>query len=238
MDSIRDRYLRVCDKVNRIAIKASRSPSDVKLVVVTKKQPVEKILQVIEAGATLLGENYPEDIHEKITRIPANYQIQWHMIGHIQSRKIKHILNYCNYVHCVDRLEIAKKLDNACRNLSIVLPVLIEVNIIGEDNKFGYSINTNEEKEELFLDIEAITQLKCLKLRGFMTIPPVVSKPEQNQFAFIKCRELLEEAKTKLGLKDFDQLSMGTSQDYESAIQEGATFIRVGEAIMGERNSV
>jgi len=236
METISDRYSRILESINNVCMKTGRNPEHIKLVVVTKKQSTEKILQVIQAGASILGENYPEEGYTKFKAIPENYSVQWHMIGHIQSRKLKFVAGFCSYVHTIDRLEIASGLDKEIKKAEKTIPALLEVNLSGEENKFGFSAAHPEGRNQLFHDVEKMLQYDAIELLGLMTMPPFTKNAEDSREIFRQCRLLQEEISRIFSLPSFIQLSMGTSQDYEVAIQEGATFLRIGEAIMGERS--
>lgn len=236
MESIRDNYLRIIGRIEEVCLRSGRNPKEVQLVVVTKHQPVEKILQVWQAGARQFGENYPEETDQKVKWIDGNISPEWHMIGHIQSRKVKYLVEHFSYIHSIDRLEIAEKLNQACKAAGKKLPILIEVNISSETSKFGYAVQEESQLEKLIYDIEQMKALSHLQLSGLMTMPPLVNPNEMNRLIFRRCKELLMQLQKKTDLPTFKYLSMGTSQDFEIAIEEGATHIRIGEAIMGKRN--
>ena len=236
LDTIKDRFLRISDSVRNTCITSGRGADEVNLIVVTKKQPVERIVQVIEAGATLLGENYPEEANEKIVRLPLELKPQWHMIGHIQSRKIKYLVRHFSFIHSIDRMSIALKLNQACTIENKVMPVLLEVNLTGEESKQGFLALSVAQINDLSRIVEDLISLKALKLSGLMTMPPFVNKPEENRTIFARSKVLFDHFENIYGAGYFNQLSMGTSQDYMVAIEEGATMVRVGEAIMGKRS--
>lgn len=234
-ESIRNRYFTVTEKIGSACLKAVRQRDEVSLVVVTKGQPAEKIIEVMDAGATILGENYPEESLEKINQIEQQKKPIWHMIGHLQSRKIK--LMYPNFqlIHSVDSLELAQKLDAFYFGKKEICNVLLEINLAGEESKFGFMTNTPAKRDQFLETVENLLVLQNLRLNGLMTMPPFAIREDQNKACYNLCHELLLSIKAKFGLPDFSQLSMGTSSDYETAIQCGATYIRVGEAIMGKR---
>lgn len=230
---IKERYLAVLEKISSSEISSGRSQNSVKLIVVTKGQPAAKINEAIAAGAYLLGENYPEETVKKIPEITGD--VEWHMIGHLQSRKIKHIVDHFTMIHSIDRDEIALKLDAQLGAGKKVMQALFEVNLSGESSKSGYVAwdeNTWEVLCDHFLEL---MELKSLKFCGLMTMPPYANDPEESRYVFKKCRKLLNMMQNRIGATNFNQLSMGTSLDYQVAIQEGATFVRIGEAIMGKR---
>ena len=158
------------------------------------------------------------------------------MIGHIQSRKIKFLVRYFKFVHSIDRFEVAEKLNHSCQEVLEVMPVLLEVNLTGEESKFGYNLAQKENLEVFSQEIEKVRSLKNLHVKGLMTMPPLINKPEENRIIFKRMHMLCENIRKSYDMEDFSFLSMGTSQDFEIAIEEGATHIRIGEAIMGKRN--
>lgn len=236
MATIAENYLLVQERIAAACARSGRSSDSVTLVVVTKTQPVEKLIQVLTAGGKDLGENYPEETDAKIQGLNWTDPIKWHMIGHIQSRKIKYIVKYFGYVHSIDRMEIAEKLSTACMSASIRLPVLLEINIAGEESKFGFVADNSGSNAHLIDQISGLVTLPGIELRGIMCMPPLAEKPGINRQYFIRCRDLLFDLSQQLNLPGFNQLSMGTSTDFEVAIEEGSNFVRIGEAIMGLRN--
>lgn len=233
-DEIRSNYLGVLEKISNCATKVGRDPSSIHLIVVTKGQTAEKVNQVISAGAAYLGENYPEETMVKIPLI--NGQVEWHMIGHLQSRKIKYIVDQFSMIHSIDRDEIAQKLDTQLAITNKTIPALIEVNLSGETSKSGYAAWDETTWEGLCEHFMGLMQLKHLQFCGLMTMPPFTANPDHSRNVFKKCQKLMGQVQKRTGNKSFNELSMGTSLDYQVAIQEGATFVRIGEAIMGKRN--
>jgi PLP dependent protein len=231
---IKSNYLSIVEKIKLCALKYSRDPETIKLIVVTKGQSVEKINQVIAAGATDLGENYPEETHEKIPAIVGS--VRWHMIGHLQSRKIKFLAEDFSTIHSIDRGEIAVKLNGALSTMNKSMAALFEVNLSGEASKSGFPAWDEAEWPQLVDHLAEFQRLSNLHLEGLMTMPPFTEDPESSRQVFNNCRRLLELYKKRTHNTRFDRLSMGTSLDYEVAIQEGATYLRIGQAIMGERN--
>ena len=203
-----------------------------KLVVVTKKQPIEVISAVIQSGAVILGENYPEEAAEKI-KIFADKQVEWHMIGNIQSRKAEIIAANFNFVHSIDRYKVAHKIDQNVVS-KVKLPVLLELNVSGEMSKSGIPAWEEKYWSDLLGVIEEIQKLSRIEIKGLMCMPPFEPDPENSRKYFVKLRQLMEFINRQLGM-NINELSMGTSFDYRIAIQEGATFVRIGTAITGER---
>jgi pyridoxal phosphate enzyme (YggS family) len=234
---IRNKFIEVKQRVAEAARRSNRDSSAVKLVVVTKGQSAEKISNVIEAGAKFLGENYPEETRRKITEMgDLSQTVDWYMIGHLQGRKIKFIVDHFSMIHSIDGVEIARELNSKLQTAGKQLPALLEVNVSGEESKHGFSV-WNEADWPSFSDqwLQLQSETKSLHYVGLMTMPPYAEVDENSRQYFLKCRKLLEFLQARSGQKSFDQISMGTSLDYEVAIEEGATFVRVGEAIMGER---
>ncbi len=233
--NIAENFQMVQTKINDACIRSKRDPAEVKLIVVTKNQPTPKINEVIHAGARRLGENYPEQLAQKIAEIDQTSKPAWHMIGHLQSRKIKYIVEYFSMIHSMDDLGTAVKLNNACIATGIQLPVCIEVNIAGEISKYGLDAS-DKDKWGLVLEFALeLMKLSHLNPIGLMTMPPYAENGEVNRVFFAKCRQLLEYIRQRTDLATFCELSMGTSSDFQVAIEEGATFVRIGEAIMGAR---
>jgi hypothetical protein len=232
--TINEKYQGFLENIERCASSCKRLPDDIQLVVVTKGQPVEKIKQVIEAGAVILGENYPEETIRKIPLLQST-PVKWHMIGHLQSRKTKYVAEEFAMIHSIDSIEIAIKLNQKLALSNKVLPALFEVNLSGEKSKSGFSASEENDWDRLVANFQSLQELSNLRFIGLMTMPPYSENPENSREIFKKCRKLQELTQKKTADADFKQLSMGTSIDYEVAIQEGATFLRIGQAIMGER---
>lgn len=204
-------------------------------MVVTKGQPPEKIRDVVKAGASNLGENYPEETRQKIDELQDLPTIQWHMIGHLQSRKIKMINPTFSLIHSVDSLELAAKLDVFFGRIHKICDILIEVNVSGEATKYGFTVSDEASKDYFFETFERIKTFSNIKVHGLMTMPPLMFDEGPAGYYFDRCRILLEEIQTRFGDINIKELSMGTSHDFSTAIRCGATFVRVGEAIMGPR---
>lgn len=228
-EQIKANYTKILESI--ILTSAASNVPQPKLIVVTKKQPIEVIDVLVRSGCKAFGENYPEEAIEKIRGIN-NQNIQWHMIGHIQSRKTALISEYFNYVHSIDRFKVANKLDQKLNGIK--MPVLLEINISGEQSKNGLPAWESSKWADLLMVIQEIVNLPNILVCGLMTMPPYDKNPENSRRHFIKLRHLMEYINSQLNLS-FNELSMGTSFDYHVAIQEGATFLRVGTAITGER---
>jgi hypothetical protein len=236
--SIKQRFLEINGAIIRAADQVNRKISDIKLVVVTKGQPIEKIQFVIDAGANYLGENYPEETAKKFEQIEdvRSFGIHLHMIGHLQSRKIPLVIKKFDYFHALDSKKLAEKINNqVVQNRFEPLPVLLQFNVSGEYEKFGWNAVDENRWPELCDDYEVLLGLEAIKVNGLMTMPPFVNNPDENRIYFDRLRRLMEFLNNRFSENILTELSMGTSQDFESAIYEGATFLRIGNAIMGQR---
>jgi hypothetical protein len=234
--SIHERYVQVLDRIAAAANKARRAPESVRVVVVTKTQPSHMIEAAIEAGARLLGENYAEEAAGKIGAMPARADVEWHMIGHVQSRKAHLVAQHFALVHSLDSLKLAQRLDREAAALGHRLPVLLEVNVSGEESKYGMPA----ANEALWADLpplaEAISNLQNLKVLGLMTMPPITTDPEAARIYFRLLRSLRDFLAGHVARIEWSELSMGTSADYQVAVEEGATLVRIGQAILGPRS--
>ncbi len=221
LDVIRQRVAMACER-------AGRDPKEIKILGASKKQPPEKILAAYEAGLRIIGENYVQEARNKREAL-IDLDLEWHFIGRLQTNKAKQAVKIFDIIETVDRAAIAKGLSRHAERLGRLLPVLIEVNIGQEDTKAGVAPG------ELFYLVELILSLPGLELRGLMTMPPYLEDPEGVRPYFAKLRELLEKLKTKFPEAPLSELSMGMSHDFEVAVEEGATIIRVGTALFGPR---
>jgi pyridoxal phosphate enzyme (YggS family) len=235
VSSIRERYVETLDKIAHAARGVGRDLGSVKLVVVTKSQPVEVVRATIEAGAQFLGENYPEEGVMKLQSLQEFSAVEWHMIGHVQSRKAQLVAGNFNFLHSLDSLKLAKKLDRYCGEAKRVLPVLLEFNVGEEDSKSGWPAWNETVWPDLLNELSLIAALPNLKIRGLMTMPPLGADAEYSRAFFKRLKRLQEYLALQFPQIDFTELSMGTSGDYEVAVQEGATMVRVGTAIVGPR---
>jgi len=233
--SIREKYLQTLENIASAAGSVGRSPESVKLVVVTKTQPLEIVRAAIEAGVTMLGENYPEEGVMKLQSLHEFSAVEWHMIGHVQSRKAQLVAENFNLLHSLDSLKLAKKLDRFCGEAGRTLPVLLEFNLGGEDSKSGWLAGDETRWSALLDEVAAVVALPNLQVRGLMTMPPLGSTAEFSRTFFQQLKRLQAYLTSQFPHVDFTELSMGTSGDYQVAVQEGATLVRVGTAIVGAR---
>lgn len=204
-----------------------------RVVVVTKKQPTSVLHAVISAGARILGENYPEEAVEKMDQL-IGCAVDWHMIGHIQSRKSALIAERFDLVHSVDRQKVAKKLHETSSAFGKTMPILLECNVSGEASKSGYPAWADNQLDALLEEVVIIHQLSGLRVVGLMTMPPFDENAENCRPYFQRLSWLREYINKQIGM-EMTELSMGTSFDHLVAVQEGATFVRIGTAITGER---
>lgn len=219
----------VIKKIHDSAIRANRNPEDITLIAVSKTKPAEMISQVYDCGIREFGENKVQEIVSKSQVLPKD--INWHMIGHLQRNKVKSVLSKTVLIHSVDSLRLAKAISDEAVKQNITASILLEVNVANETTKFGFS---PEETEAALLEI---SQMPNIFVRGLMTSAPFVDDPEENRQYFRQLNELCVDLKEKnIDNTSMDCLSMGMTNDFEVAIEEGATHVRVGTAIFGERN--
>ena len=249
-DRILANYRRVIGQIDQAARSVGRDPGEIKLVVVTKGHPIEAVSQAIAAGLRLFGENYAEEGIQKMVAFSEQEHLEWHMIGHIQSRKAHLVCENYQFVHSLDSLKLANRLDRcmssanpallemdtqAPSKLAHRLPVLLECNVSGEETKFGWQAWNETGWENLLDDIIRILALPNLEVLGLMTMAPFLPDPEQVRPFFRRLRQLQLYLRQQLPQSDLRELSMGMSDDFMVAIQEGATLVRIGTAIMGPR---
>jgi pyridoxal phosphate enzyme (YggS family) len=229
---IAENVVEVRERIEAAVRRVGRSPGDVALMAVSKTHPADRIREAFAAGLRLFGENRVQEFAGKSDALADLRDIEWHMIGHLQTNKASKAAELFGAVDSVDSVKLAGKLDLAARALGKKLWVLIEINVGGEAAKTGVAADSHE-LEELLL---AAPRLESLELRGFMTVPPFSEDPEGSRSYFRKLRELRDATTArKLPGVGMDVLSMGMSHDFEVAIEEGSTCVRVGTAIFGER---
>ncbi len=225
MSTIKENLLRVMEKIEKAARRAGRGPDEVKLVAVSKTVDIARIREAIQAGASILGENYVQEAQKKIEEI--GQEVSWHLIGHLQTNKAKYAVRLFEMIHSLDSLPLAEELNRRAEREGRIVQVMIEVNLSGETSKFGI-----EERKALDL-ARRVLPLKHLSLVGLMTMPPYFENPEESRPYYVRLRELKEKMAGE-GIS-LNELSMGMSNDFEVAIEEGATYVRVGTAIFGMR---
>ena len=217
-------------RIENAAAKAGRDSSEIKLVAVTKKVEPERVIKSINLGINTFGENYAQEFRDKfkVLEKEVDQEIKWHFIGQLQKNKVKYVMGKVELIHSLDSLSVAEEINKRAENMGITVPVLIEVDTGGEESKGG--INPSELEEFL-------KELRCLSsidVQGLMTMPPYFDDPETARPYFYRLRELRDSLLASF--PKLNELSMGMSGDFEVAIEEGATIIRVGSAIFGERD--
>jgi hypothetical protein len=220
----------VQERINNCAIKTGRNPKEIKLVAVSKTIELPRIIEAVKAGVTILGENRVQEAREKITNYKlqiTNYKVEWHLIGNLQKNKAKIAIQLFDLIHSLDSIGLAEELNKRCEQIGKQQRVLVQIKLSEEPTKHGVL-----EKDLMEL-LEKVNSLKNLKLEGLMTMPPFFEDPEETRPYFKRLREIRDEMKKK-GFH-LPELSMGMSHDFEIAIQEGATMVRIGTAIFGER---
>jgi pyridoxal phosphate enzyme (YggS family) len=223
----------VQERISAAAERAGRDPAEIVLVAVTKMHSPSVIRAAYQLGLRRFGENRVEEAETKVPELPED--IEWHMIGHIQSRKAGRVASIFEVVHSVDSVKLARRLDRACEDRIYPLPVLLECNVSGEEAKHGFAADRwardDAQRSALWLAVEEIVALPNLQVQGLMTMAPIVTDPEQARPVFIRLRELRDALANTFDRTDWRQLSMGMTDDFEVAIEEGATMVRVGRAI-------
>ncbi len=227
MSSIAENLARVRDQIAQAAAKANRNADDVELVVISKTHDSTKVREAIEADQILFGESRVQEARVKIPELPSN--LRWHFVGHLQKNKIRHALPLFELIHSVDSLALAQDINRIAEEDGLHPRVLLEVNVAGEGSKFGFT------PEKLREDLENLLALPRLSILGLMTIPPIADEAEASRKYFVELRELRDRLQTEFHV-DLAQLSMGMTQDFAIAVEEGATLVRVGTAIFGRRS--
>lgn len=222
-------YDMVLKNVNEGCIKAGRSIEDVTLIAVSKTKPVSDIEELYNHGVRVFGENKVQEMCDKYEALPKD--IEWHMIGHLQRNKVKYIVDKAALIHSVDSIRLAEQIETEAAKKDVTVNILIEVNVAEEASKFG--LKTKEVMEMVM----EIAKLPHIRIKGLMTIPPFVENEEDNRKYFQKLKQLAVDIKAKnIDNVSMDELSMGMTGDYRVAVEEGATYVRVGTGIFGERH--
>lgn len=236
VNQIRARLEDTREQIALAAQSAGRNPDSVRLVVVTKTHPLESIQAAIAAGARDLGENYAEEAVAKMGGIGVG-PAKWHMIGHVQSRKADLVASHFDLMHSLDSLKLASRLDRFSAEAGRRLPVLLEVNVSGEGSKFGYPAWDESQWPALAEEARQAAALPNIQVCGLMTMPPFADEAEESRPFFALTRRLQEYLARHVPEAGWGELSMGTSVDFTVAAEEGATLVRVGTAIMGQRQT-
>ena len=215
-------------KIQAACDRAGRDRSEVTLIAVSKRKPIEMIKEAIDCGINVFGENKVQELVSKYEELDKG--LEWHLIGHLQRNKVKMLPGRVKRIHSVDSIRLAEEIDKQFSNAGLIADILVEVNVAGEDSKFGIALDEVEE----FL--RKISQYSSIKVHGLMTIAPYVDDPEQNRTIFCDLRKKMVDINSKnIDNIYMDELSMGMTGDYEVAIEEGATYVRVGTGIFGSR---
>lgn len=223
------------NRIDKAAQKSGRKPADVQLMAVTKKKSADVIRALYEGGIRSFGENYPDETQTKQAVFEElHLGIELSMIGHLQSRKLDLVCKLFDSYHALNRLNVATRLNKTLMEIGKKMPVMIEINIGDEPNKHGWAVDTENNRQAYFTDLAEILKLPNLEVYGLMSLPPYFENPEQTRPYFIKLRELREETEKTMSI-ELPHLSIGTSVDFEIAIEEGATWVRVGTALTGPR---
>jgi pyridoxal phosphate enzyme (YggS family) len=226
MTSIAENLERVREQIAQAAPKSRRSIDEVELVAITKTHPAERVREAIDAGQTLFGESRVQEARAKIPELPS--AIRWHFVGHLQKNKIRHALPLFEMIHSIDSFALAKDLNRIAEEEGMHPRVLLEVNVAGEGSKFGFAPDKLREQ------MEELLGLSRLSIEGLMCIPPIAEEAESSREYFVQLRELRDSVEEQFNVK-LPRLSMGMTNDYAIAVEEGATLVRVGTAIFGER---
>jgi pyridoxal phosphate enzyme (YggS family) len=226
MGTIAENLERVREQIAQATAKAGRAGDEIQLVAITKTHDAEKVREAIEAGQILFGESRVQEARAKIPELPSN--LRWHFVGHLQKNKIRHALPLFEMIHSVDSLALAEDINRIAEEEGMHPRVLLEVNVAGEGSKFGF------HPEKLRTEMKALLALPRLSIEGLMTIPPIAEEAEASRKYFVDLRELRDALEKDFDLK-LQQLSMGMTNDFAIAVEEGATLVRVGTAIFGER---
>ncbi len=226
---IRENISAVQENIRKAALKSGRNPEDIHLIAVSKTKPVAMLKECYDAGIRDFGENKVQELVEKYEQLPED--IRWHMIGHLQTNKVKYIIDKVFMIHSVDSLKLAQEISRQAAKHNLTVNILIEVNVAEEDSKFGISLS------EAPSFIAEISRLPGICVKGLMTVAPYVVNAEENRQYFDALSQLCVDIMQKnIDNVNIDVLSMGMTGDYEVAVEEGATYVRVGTGIFGERD--
>lgn len=226
---LQENYWTVKEKINEACKKAGRNPEEVTLIAVSKTKPLADIEEVMKTGCVDFGENKVQELCEKEEQV--SKPVHWHLIGHLQTNKVKYIVEKAWLIHSVDSVKLASCIEKEAAKKDVIVPVLIQVNIAEEDTKFGL------QKEDTMELIKEVSTYPHVRIKGLMTIAPFVDDPEDNRVHFRNLRQLFIDIKEEsIDNVDMEILSMGMTGDYQVAVEEGATMVRVGTGIFGARN--
>lgn len=226
---IKENLDEVKDKIAAAAIKSGRQPEEITLIAVTKTLSIDVINAAMALGITDVGENKVQEVMDKYELV--NNEPNWHLIGHLQTNKVKFIIDKVSLIHSVDSLRLAEEISKRCEKAEKIMEILIQINVAEEETKFGI------QRDEIFELVEAVSQLPNLKIKGLMTIAPYTDNEEELRKYFREMKDIFETLKkTMYNRTDMTYLSMGMTNDYELAIEEGSNMVRIGTGIFGARN--
>ena len=227
--------LRVQERIAEACDRVSRSPDEITLVAVTKTRSCEEIVAAYKCGLRHFGENRVEEAALKVPELRDLEAVTWHMIGHIQSRKARRAIELSDYIHSVDSVRLASRLNRLATELGRHVPVLLEINVSGERSKYGFQAGGPAAYDDLEQQVEAFASLEHLEVMGLMTMAPIVSDWEAARPFFSRLRKVRDRLRDRFTFSSWSELSMGMTDDYPVAIEEGATMVRIGRAIFGPR---
>ncbi len=226
---IKENLMDVQEKIKNACCRAGRPPEEVTLIAVSKTKPLSMIEEAYAAGMREFGENKPQEMRDKAKQLET--QVHWHMIGSLQTNKIKYVVGTACMIHSVDSIPLADAIEKEAAKKELFMDILLEVNIAEETSKHGFSV------QEVLPAVKEIAKMPHLRIRGLMTVAPYTENAEENRIYFRKMKELLVDINAKnIDNVSMDSLSMGMSSDYEVAIEEGSTMVRIGTGIFGERD--
>ena len=226
MSTIAENFEVVRARIAEAAAKSNRGPDEVELVAISKTHDVETVRTAINAGHLTFGESKVQEARAKIPLLPSH--LRWHLVGHLQKNKIRHALPLFELIHSVDSVDLALAIERIAQEAGLYPRILLEINVAGEGSKFGF------RAEKLTQEMESLLSLKRLSIKGLMCIPPLAQEAEASRKYFVELRELRDALEKEFDI-DLPHLSMGMTNDYSVAVEEGATLVRVGTAIFGER---
>jgi len=227
---VKENYLRVKDGIAKAALKSGRDPAEIQIVAAAKRQPVEKISEALACGVTILGENRVQEAQEHRAAL-AGKEVSWHLIGHLQRNKVHQVLGLFSMLHSLDSLRLAEKIEREGRQSKQTISALVQLNLAGEANKGGFAAG------ELEAALACLKNMEMIEVRGLMTMPPFFDDPEEARPFFRQLAELKRQANREGWYRvPLDQLSMGMSGDYQVAVEEGASMVRLGTVLFGERS--
>lgn len=228
---IRENLIQTRKNIEEACGRAGRTPEEIRLIAVSKTKPLEMLMEAYEAGVRDFGENKVQELADKYDALPKD--IRWHMIGHLQRNKVKYLVGKVHLIHSVDSLRLAQEIQKEAQKKQVEVDILVEVNVAEEKSKFG---STVEETLQLIQDIAV---LPAVHIQGLMTVAPFVENPEENRRIFANLKQLAVDIMHKsIDNVNMNVLSMGMTGDYQVAVEEGATCVRVGTGIFGERNII